>query len=99
MAIEIDIAHVARLARLELSDEQLETYRAQCADILEHAARVQALPTEGIAPTAHALPMVNSFRDDTVTPDRILDRDVILSMAPDAEGPYFKVPPALDDES
>lgn len=99
MPIDIDIAHVARLARLGLSEEQLAMYREQCNHILEHAARVQALPTEGVEPTAHPLPMVNAFRDDRIASERILDREVALAMAPDSDGVYFKVPPALDDEA
>jgi aspartyl-tRNA(Asn)/glutamyl-tRNA(Gln) amidotransferase subunit C len=99
MPIDIDIAHVARLARLGLSEDQLAMYREQCSHILEHAARVQALPTEGVEPTAHPLPMVNAFREDRITPERILDRDTALEMAPESDGTYFKVPPALDDES
>jgi len=62
MPVEIDIAKVATLARLALSDEELEVFGAQLGDILEHAERVQALPTEGVTPTSHPLPMVNAFR-------------------------------------
>ena len=97
--IAIDIAHVARLARLGLSEEELEQYREQCSHILEHAARVQALPTEGVEPTAHPLPMVNAFRSDAVNEATRLTRDEALAMAPASDGVYFKVPPALEDES
>lgn len=97
MPIEIDIAHVARLARLKLDDEELAEYSRQCADILEHAARIQALDTEGVVPTAHALAMTNSFREDEVEIERIVDRDEVLAQAPDVEGVYFRVPPAIKD--
>ena len=93
MAIDIDIAYVARLARIELTSEELEYYGTQLQGILEHAALVQQLPTEGIVPTSHPLPMVNSFRPDVVTPP--LDRDTALSQAPEAEDGYFRVPPTL----
>ena len=96
MAIDIDIAYVARLARIEMSDEELERVGRQLGGILEHAARVQQLPTEGVEPTSHALPMVNSFRHDRVTPP--LDRDTALSQAPEAEEGYFRVPPTLEAE-
>ena len=96
MAIEIDIAYVARLARIELSAEELEHYGAQLEGILEHAARVQQLPTEGVEPTSHPLPMVNSFRPDQVIPS--LDRDIALAQAPDAEDGFFRVPPTLEGE-
>ena len=98
MPIDIDIAHVARLARIELNDAELAEYGSQCEHILEHAGRVQALDTEGVEPTAHPLPVSNAFRDDAVTPERVLARDVVLSQAPEAEGVYFRVPPALEDE-
>lgn len=96
MPIDIDIAHVARLARLDLSSTDLETYRSQLGVILEHAARVQALDTAGIQPTAHPLGMTNTFRPDEVRPS--LDRDEVLSQAPSARGGYFVVPPALDQD-
>ena len=94
MPIDIDIAYVARLARLGLSDEELEQYRDQLEAILEYAARVQALPTEGVEPTSHPLPMVNAHRPDDV--EDTLDREEVLSQAPDRAGPYFKVPPFLE---
>jgi aspartyl-tRNA(Asn)/glutamyl-tRNA(Gln) amidotransferase subunit C len=95
MPIEIDIAKVARLARIGLTAEELVHYEQQLQVILEHAARVQALPTDEVAPTAHPLPMVNAFRTDEVEPT--LDREEVLSQAPDREGPYFRVPPFLDE--
>jgi aspartyl-tRNA(Asn)/glutamyl-tRNA(Gln) amidotransferase subunit C len=96
MPVDIDIAKVARLARIALTDDELELYGRQLGDILEHAERVQALPTEGVEPTAHPLPMTNAFRADEVTGS--LDRDVVLSQAPEAEGPYFRVPRILEPE-
>lgn len=96
MPIDIDIAHVARLARLDLSDDDLDLYRSQLGVILEHAARVQALDTEGIEASAHPLDMTNTFRPDEVRPS--LDRDEVLSQAPEARDGYFVVPPALDQE-
>ena len=95
MPVDIDIAKVARLARIGLTAEELAHYEEQLQVILEHAARVQALPTEGVAPTAHPLPMVNALRLDEVEPT--LDREEVLSQAPDREGPYFRVPPFLDE--
>ena len=95
MPVEIDIAKVARLARIGLSEDELAHYGEQLLGILEHAALVQALPTEGVVPTAHPLPMVNAVRPDEVEPT--LDREEVLSQAPDREGPYFRTPPYLEE--
>ncbi len=95
MPVDIDIAKVARLARLALSEEQLAEYGAQLQDILEHAERVRALPTEGVPPTSHPLPMTNAFRADEVRPS--LDREEVLEQAPDREAEYFRVPRILGD--
>ena len=96
MPIDIDIAHVARLARLELSAADLDLYRSQLGVILEHAARVQAIDTEGMEASAHPLDMTNTFRPDEVRPS--LDRDEVLAEAPESRDGYFVVPPALDQE-
>lgn len=96
MPIDIDIAHVARLARLDLPPDDLEIYRSQLGVILEHAARVQAIDTAGVEPTAHPLDMTNTFRPDEVRPS--LDRDEILAQAPEARDGYFVVPPALEQD-
>ena len=95
MPVEIDIAKVARLARIGLSEDELVHYGEQLLGILEHAALVQGLPTEGVVPTAHPLPMVNAVRPDEVEPT--LDREEVLSQAPDREGPYFRTPPYLEE--
>ncbi len=96
MPVDIDIAKVAALARIALTPEELEQYGRQLGDILEHAERVQALPTEGVPPTSHPLPMTNAFRPDEVTPS--LDRAEILEQAPDAVDGYFRVPRILDED-
>lgn len=95
MPVHVDIAKVAKLARIELSDSQLAEYGAQLDQILEHAERVQALPTEGVPPTAHPYPMTNSFRPDALAPS--LDREAVLSQAPDAVDGYFRVPRILEE--
>ena len=94
-SIPIDIAKVARLSTLALSEEELEKYGAQLQDILEHAERVGALPTEDVPPTSHPLPMTNAFRPDEVRPS--LDRAEVLEQAPDDEGEYFRVPRILGE--
>ena len=95
MPVDIDISKVARLARISLTDEELEAYGEQLVAILEAAEQVQALPTDGVAPTSHPLPFTNAFRPDEVTGS--LDRDAVLASAPEAEDGYFRVPRILDD--
>ncbi len=85
-----DVEHVARLARLALSDEELERFTGQLAAILEHAARVAALDTAGVVPTAHPIPLSNVLRPDEIRPG--LPRDEVLAMAPEAEDGRFRVP-------
>ncbi|MGF1616250.1 MAG: Asp-tRNA(Asn)/Glu-tRNA(Gln) amidotransferase subunit GatC [Acidimicrobiia bacterium] len=94
MPVEIDIAHVARLARLGLSDTELEHYRDQLAVILEHAARVQELEGEPEVNVTHPLGVVNAFRTDEVRTS--LDREEVLEQAPQARDGFFVVPPALE---
>jgi aspartyl-tRNA(Asn)/glutamyl-tRNA(Gln) amidotransferase subunit C len=95
MPIDLDIAHVARLARLALSPEDLDKYRAQLSVILEHASRIQAAATSGLEPTAHPLGLTNVFRPDQVGPS--LDRAEVLGQAPASHDGYFVVPPALEE--
>ena len=95
MPVDIDIAKVAHLARLALSDEELAGDATQLEDILEHAERVQALPTDGVDPTSHPLPMVNGFRPDERR--ECLERDAFLTEAPDAVDGQFRVPRILGE--
>ena len=88
--------HVARLARLELTDSELDLYVDQLAAVLDHAADVAALDTSGVPPTAHPLPLENVLRADVVGPS--LDRDEVLREAPDTDGVRFRVPRILGDE-
>jgi aspartyl-tRNA(Asn)/glutamyl-tRNA(Gln) amidotransferase subunit C len=90
-----DVAHVATLARLSLSEEELDTFTGQLAAVLEHAQDVAALDTEGVPPTAHPLPLKNVLRDDEPRPS--LDRDEVLAVAPAVEDHKFRVPPALGE--
>ena len=96
MPVEIDIAHVARLARLDLSPEEMDTYRSQLGDILEHAAQVQSLEGDPSTESEHPLGFVNAYREDEVAPS--LDRDEVLEQAPESEDGYFVVPPAMEVE-
>ena len=88
-----DVLHVARLARLDVSEEEVDRYTEQLAAVLEHAADVAALDTSGVPPTAPPLPLANVLREDEVQPS--LDRDEVLAQAPAAEDGRFRVPPIL----
>lgn len=88
-----DVAHVARLARLRLSDDELDTFTAQLASVLDHASDVEALDLDGIPPTAHPFPLRNVVRADDVGP--CLDRAEVLAEAPASEDGMFRVPPVL----
>jgi len=90
-----DVAHVAALARLALTDDELDRFTVQLGAVLEHAADVASLDTEGVPPTAHPLPLVNVLREDTVVPG--LDRDEVLAQAPAVEDRRFRVPSILGD--
>ncbi len=89
------VAHVARLARLDLTAEELDHYTDQLAAILDHAADIEALDLEGVEPMTHPVPLVNVLREDVVRP--CLDRDEVLAAAPAAESGRFKVPPILGE--
>jgi aspartyl-tRNA(Asn)/glutamyl-tRNA(Gln) amidotransferase subunit C len=89
MAVEIDIDHVARLARLRLTDEEKASLRDQLGLILEHAAKVGEVAADDVPPTAYAVPRVNVFREDT--PEPSLPQAEALANAPEREGGRFRV--------
>jgi len=87
---DAEVRHVAMLARLALTDEQLETLRGELNSILGHIDTIQQLDLQGIEPMTHAIPLVNQTRPDVVRP--CLSRDDALLNAPDAEDGAFKIP-------
>ena len=93
MAIDRDeVLHVARLARLALTDEEVERLGAQLNAILEAVGKVSELDLEGVEPTAHPLDLVNVWAEDEPRPS--LPVEGALANAPDREQGFFKVPPA-----
>ncbi|MHB1930510.1 MAG: Asp-tRNA(Asn)/Glu-tRNA(Gln) amidotransferase subunit GatC [Acidimicrobiales bacterium] len=90
-----DVAHVARLARLALTDEELERFTGQLAAVLDHAADIEALDLHGVPPTAHPLPLANVLREDVPRPG--LTRDEAMSGAPAVEDDRFMVPRILGE--
>ncbi|AZR72065.1 asparaginyl/glutamyl-tRNA amidotransferase subunit C [Anoxybacter fermentans] len=91
-----DVEHVAKLARLKLSDDEIETFTQQLGDILDYVHKLEKIDTENVQPTAHVLPLCNVFREDKVKDS--LDREIALSNAPEKEGAYFKTPKILESE-
>ena len=96
MPVEIDIEHVARLARLELTDEEMARLRDQLGVILENAAKVSEVATDDVPPTAYAIPRSNVLRPDEVTPSLTVEE--VLSNAPEVEDDRFKVPKVVEVE-
>ncbi|MCX7621740.1 MAG: Asp-tRNA(Asn)/Glu-tRNA(Gln) amidotransferase subunit GatC [Acidimicrobiales bacterium] len=91
-----EVAHVARLAKLRLTDDELDTFTEQLAAILDHAQDIEALAIDDVEPTAHPFPLRNVFRPDLVGPT--LDREEVLLQAPAVEDGRFRVPPILGEE-
>lgn len=91
-----DVEHVAKLARLALSDAEIDQFTTQLGAVLEHFASVAALDTTDVPPTSHPIPLSNVLRPDSPRPG--LDRDVVLGMAPEAEDGRFRVPRVLAEE-
>ncbi len=90
-----DVAHVAALARLALTEEELDLFTAQLAEVLDHAADVASLDLAGVEPTAHPMAVSNVLRPDEPRP--CLDRDEVLGQAPAVEDHRFKVPRILGE--
>ncbi|SDY57020.1 aspartyl/glutamyl-tRNA(Asn/Gln) amidotransferase subunit C [Micromonospora pattaloongensis] len=91
-----EVAHLARLSRLAVTDEELDTFAGQLDVILQAVARVGEVTAGDIPPTSHSVPLTNVFRDDVVRPG--LNREDALAGAPDAEDGRFRVPRILDEE-
>lgn len=91
------VRHIAHLARLNLSDEEVAQYGGQLGAILDYMDQLNEVDTEGVEPTAHPLPVHSVFREDQPTEPLGVAR--VLANAPNAAGPYFKVPKVLEQET
>jgi aspartyl-tRNA(Asn)/glutamyl-tRNA(Gln) amidotransferase subunit C len=89
-APSIDVAYVAHLARLQLSDDEIRTFQAQLEQVVEYVRQIRQLNLDGIEPTSHAHPVVNVLRKDEARPS--LDRDCVLKNAPAVIQDQFMVP-------
>jgi len=90
-----EVVHIAELARLGLTDEEIELFREQLSAILEYAAALQRLDTAAIEPTAHAVEVRNVMRPDVVQPS--LPVEDVLANAPSRRDDYFCVPPVIEE--
>ena len=92
-----EVAHLAHLARLAVTEEELDTFAGQLDVILASVARVGEVAADDIPPTSHSVPLTNVLREDIVVP--CLPRDAALAAAPDREGGRFRVPRILNEEA
>jgi aspartyl-tRNA(Asn)/glutamyl-tRNA(Gln) amidotransferase subunit C len=90
-----DVEHVARLAHLDLTADEVATFTDQLAAVLDHAADVEALDVADVPPTAHPLPLANVLRADEEQP--CLTTEAVLAGAPVVEQNRFRVPPVLGE--
>ena len=87
-----EVLHVARLARLELSDDEVAKFQEQLSDILEAVSKVSELDLSGVPPTAHPLQIANAWAEDEPRP--CLSHEEAFANAPDVEDDHFRTPPA-----
>ncbi len=86
----IDVRYVAQLARIELTDDEVERFGAQLGNLLDHVGRLAELDTASVPATAQVIESRNVLRDDVVRPS--LDRETVLAQAPKRQGAFFRVP-------
>ena len=89
-----EVESLARLARIQLSQEELIRFASQLDEILSYVQKLKTAKTDGVEPTSHVLPLSNVFREDRLQPSLPTERG--LANAPEREGPYFKVPKVID---
>jgi aspartyl-tRNA(Asn)/glutamyl-tRNA(Gln) amidotransferase subunit C len=92
-----EVAHLAHLSRLAVTDEELDLFAGQLGAVLDAVAQVGKADVADVPPTTHAVPMTNVFREDVARPS--LPRDVVLAGAPAAEDGRIRVPRILQEEA
>jgi aspartyl-tRNA(Asn)/glutamyl-tRNA(Gln) amidotransferase subunit C len=90
-----DVRKVAQLARLQLSDEVIETFTPQLEEIIDFVAQLEEIDTTNVAPTTRAVEVVNVCREDVVNTTEV--REELLGLAPEREGDFYRVPKILAD--
>ena len=94
---DIDVAYVAKLARLALEPAEIERFETQLVALLDYVKALEALPVADVAATAQVIPSTNVMRDDVAVPS--LPRDAVLGAAPKREGAYFRVPRIIAEDA
>ncbi len=94
---ETQVRHVAKLARLDLTDDEVARFSTQLSAVLGYVEKLNELDTDSVEPLAHCLPIHNVFREDVVTES--LDTALALENAPQRIDSFFRVPKILDDDS
>lgn len=89
-----EVEHVARLARLELKEEEIEQFTRQLSDILSYVEKLNELDTKEVEPTSHVLPVKNVLRDDETSSS--IERRRVLVNAPDRTEEFFRVPKVIE---
>jgi aspartyl-tRNA(Asn)/glutamyl-tRNA(Gln) amidotransferase subunit C len=89
------VKKVAKLARLDLSEAEIEEFAGQLNAIIDYVERMNKLNTDGVEPMAHCLPVSNVFHDDVIKES--LGTEKTLANAPQSDGPFFKVPKILEE--
>jgi aspartyl-tRNA(Asn)/glutamyl-tRNA(Gln) amidotransferase subunit C len=89
-----EVEYVARLARLEITDQETEKFTAQLNDILGYIDKLNELNTDGVEPMTHAIAVTNAFRDDKIIDS--IGTEKALANAPDGRGEFFRVPKVID---
>ena len=92
--MKMDIEKVARLARLQLSEDEKKRFEGQLDQILTHIEQLNRVDTTGVEPTSHAIPIHNAFREDEVKPS--FPKEEVMGIAPAAEDGHFKVPRIIE---
>ncbi|MBL89959.1 MAG: Asp-tRNA(Asn)/Glu-tRNA(Gln) amidotransferase GatCAB subunit C [Actinobacteria bacterium] len=90
-----EVAHVARLAQLSLSEEELDSFTSQLGAVLDHAADLEALNVDDVEPSSHPIPLKNVLRPDE--PIENFDIEEVFEVAPEIEENQFRVPPILGE--
>jgi aspartyl-tRNA(Asn)/glutamyl-tRNA(Gln) amidotransferase subunit C len=88
------VLHIAKLARVALSEREIETFSEQLSEIITHFDVLSIVDTQGVEPTAHTLPIRNIFADDVARPS--MPQDEVLALAPNTEDGYLRVRAVLE---